>query len=331
MSEATPLLELEDLRCLFPLRRGLSDMVRGEKHHVHAVDAVSFSMRRGEILALVGESGCGKSTLGRMLVRLQDPTGGRMVFDGEDVSDIGGGELKAFRRRAQIVFQNPFEAFDPRMTVGASLMQAMRIHEIGDPASREAKIIEVMEEAGLAPARDFLARYPHELSGGQSQRIATVRAMLLSPEFLVADEPVSMLDVSVRADILNQLLDLRDRDGMSIVFITHDLSVARYIADTIAVMYLGMFVEVGSSEEVISAPKHPYSRALLSNTLPVGDEERPGEPIEIGGEVPTPVDVKPGCRFANRCPYVFDRCRVETPALRTVEGGNRVACHLYEE
>lgn len=331
MSEVTPLLELEDLRCLFPLRRGLSDMIRGEKHHVHAVDSVSFSMRRGEILALVGESGCGKSTLGRMLVRLQDPTGGRMVFDGEDVSDIGGGELKAFRRRAQIVFQNPFEAFDPRMTVGASLMQAMRIHEIGTPAEREARIIEVMEESGLAPARDFLARYPHELSGGQSQRIATVRAMLLSPEFLVADEPVSMLDVSVRADILNQLLDLRDRDGMSIVFITHDLSVARYIADTIAVMYLGMFVEVGASEEVISAPKHPYSRALLSNTLPVGDEERPGEPIEIGGEVPTPVDVKPGCRFANRCPYVFDRCRVETPALRTVEGGNRVACHLYEE
>jgi oligopeptide/dipeptide ABC transporter ATP-binding protein len=330
MSESTPLMELDDLQCLFPVRRGLSDVVRGQKHHIHAVDSVSFSLQRGEILALVGESGCGKSTLGRMLVRLQDPTGGRLMFDGEDVSEIGGAPLKAFRRRAQIVFQNPFEAFDPRMTVGASLMQAMRIHEIGAPASREAKIIEVMEQSGLAPAQDFLARYPHELSGGQSQRIATVRAMLLSPEFLVADEPVSMLDVSVRADILNQLLDLRDRDGMSIVFITHDLSVARYIADTIAVMYLGMFVEVGSSEEVISAPKHPYSQALLSNTLPVGDEERPGEPIAIGGEVPTPVDVKPGCRFANRCPYVFDRCRVETPALRTVEGGNRVACHLYE-
>ncbi len=330
MSE-TPLLELEDLQCLFPVRRSVTDFVRGQKHNIHAVDSVSFSMQRGEILALVGESGCGKSTLGRMLVRLQDATGGRMVFDGEDVSTISGDTLKAFRQRAQIVFQNPFEAFDPRLPIGASLMQALRIHNIGTNADRETRIIEVMERSGLSPARDFLARYPHEVSGGQSQRIATVRAMLLSPEFLVADEPVSMLDVSVRADILNQLLDLRDNEGMSIVFITHDLSVARYIADRIAVMYLGMFVEVGPAEQIIAEPKHPYSRALLSNTLPVGDEGRPGgAPIEIGGEVPTPVDVKPGCRFANRCPYVFDRCRVETPVLRAVEGGTRVACHLYE-
>jgi oligopeptide/dipeptide ABC transporter ATP-binding protein len=308
----------------------VTDIVRGKTSHVHAVDSVSFSMDRGEILALVGESGCGKSTLGRMLVRLQDSTGGQLVFDGEDVSSIGGDELKAFRRRAQIVFQNPFEAFDPRLTVGASLQQAMRIHDIGTRDDREARIVEVMERSGLAPARDFLARFPHELSGGQSQRIATVRAMLLSPEFLVADEPVSMLDVSVRADILNQLLDLRDQDGMSIVFITHDLSVARYIADTIAVMYLGMFVEVGPAEQIIAEPKHPYSRALLSNTLPVGDEGRPGEPIEIGGEVPTPVDIKPGCRFANRCPLVFDRCRVETPQLLTQSDGTKVACHLFD-
>lgn len=330
MSES-PLLELRDMQCLFPLRRGVGDMVRGVKHNVHAVDSVSFSMERGEILALVGESGCGKSTLGRMLVRLQDSTAGHLIFDGEDVSSIGGDALKAFRRRAQIVFQNPFEAFDPRLTVGASLQQAMRIHDIGTPADREAQIVEVMERSGLSPAQDFLARYPHELSGGQSQRIATVRAMLLSPEFLVADEPVSMLDVSVRADILNQLLDLRDQDGMSIVFITHDLSVARYIADTIAVMYLGMFVEVGPAEQIIAAPKHPYSRALLSNTLPVGDEERPGDPIEIGGEVPTPVDIQPGCRFASRCPLAFDRCKVETPQLLTQPDGTKVACHLFDQ
>jgi oligopeptide transport system ATP-binding protein len=329
MSES-PLIEVEDLQCLFPVRRGLGDVLARRAHHVHAVDAVSFSMQRGEIVALVGESGCGKSTIGRMLVKLQDSTGGSILFDGQDVSDIGGEPLKAFRRRAQIIFQNPFEAFDPRLTIGSSLMQALRIHNIGAPAEREAFIVEVMERSGLKPAHDFLARYPHELSGGQSQRIATVRAMLLAPDFLVADEPVSMLDVSVRADILNQLLDLRDDDGMAIVFITHDLSVAHYIANRIAVMYLGMFVEVGPAEEVVSNPRHPYSRALLSNTLPVGDEERPGEPLEIGGEVPTPVDVQPGCRFASRCPFVFDRCRIETPALKAHGGTTEVACHLYD-
>ena len=326
---ATPLLELKNLQCLFPMRRSANDLVRGQHHYVHAVDEVSFEIGRGEIVALVGESGCGKSTLGRMLVKLQETTGGQIIFDGQDVTGIGGNELKQFRRRAQIVFQNPFEAFDPRLTVGDSLQEALRIHNIGTKDDREARIIEVMERSGLSPARAFLARFPHELSGGQSQRIATVRAMLLSPQFMVADEPVSMLDVSVRADILNQLLDLREQTGMSIVFITHDLSVARYIADRIAVMYLGMFVELGEADQVISNPKHPYSRALLSNTLPVGDEVRPGEPLEIGGEVPTPVDVKPGCRFANRCPFVFDRCRQETPQLLAQPDGTAVACHLF--
>lgn len=329
MSE-NALIEVEDLRCLFPVRKGLGDILARRAHNVHAVDSVSFSMQRGEIVALVGESGCGKSTIGRMLVKLQDPTGGSIEFDGQDVTTLGGEPLKSFRRRAQIIFQNPFEAFDPRLTIGSSLMQALRIHDIGSRADREALIVSVMERSGLKPAQDFLARYPHELSGGQSQRIATVRAMLLAPEFLVADEPVSMLDVSVRADILNQLLDLRDDDGMAIVFITHDLSVARYIANRIAVMYLGMFVEIGPAEEIIANPRHPYSRALLSNTLPVGDEVRPGEPIEIGGEVPTPVDIQPGCRFASRCPFAFERCRIETPALKTHGGNTEVACHLYD-
>jgi len=330
MTSTTPLFELQNLQCLFPMRRGFNDLVRGKHHFVHAVDEVTFEIGRGEIVALVGESGCGKSTLGRMLVKLQDTTGGRIVFDGEDVTGIGGTELKQFRRRAQIVFQNPFEAFDPRLTVGDSLREALRIHDIGTKDDRDARIIEVMERSGLTPAWHFLARYPHELSGGQSQRIATVRAMLLSPEFMVADEPVSMLDVSVRADILNQLLDLREQTGMSIVFITHDLSVARYVADRIAVMYLGMFVETGESDQIISNPKHPYSRALLSNTLPVGDEVLTGEPLAIGGEVPTPVDLQPGCRFANRCPFVFDRCRQETPALLPQADGTRVACFLYD-
>jgi oligopeptide transport system ATP-binding protein len=324
------LLEVNELRCLFPLRRGPADLLRRRVHHVHAVDAVSFALRRGEIVALVGESGCGKSTIGRMLVKLQEPTGGSIRFQGQDVSHLEGAALKAFRRRAQIIFQNPFEAFDPRLTIGDSLMQALRIHAIGAKDEREALIAQMMERAGLRPAHDFLARYPHELSGGQSQRIATVRSMLLAPELLVADEPVSMLDVSVRADILNQLLDLRDEEGMGIVFITHDLAVARYIANRIFVMYLGMFVEVGPAEEIIANPRHPYTRALLSNTLPARDDERRGEPMAIGGEVPTPVDLHPGCRFANRCPFVFDRCRVETPALLPHGGATDVACHLYD-
>lgn len=265
-----------------------------------------------------------------MLVKLQEPSGGSIRFQGQDVSRLDGSALKTFRRRAQIIFQNPFEAFDLRLTIGSSLEQALRIHDIGAKADREARIIQAMERACLRPAHDFLSRYPHELSGGQSQRIATVRAMLLAPELLVADEPVSMPDVSVRADILNQLLDLRDQEGMGIVFITHDLAVARYIADRIFVMYLGMFVEVGPAEEVIANPRHPYSRALLSNTLPAHGDERHGEPMAIGGEVPTPIDVQPGCRFANRCPFAFDRCRVETPALLTHGGATAVACHLYD-
>jgi oligopeptide/dipeptide ABC transporter ATP-binding protein len=331
MSEQ-PLLSVEDVRCLFPIRKGIGDLVRGRSSNVHAVDAVSFTLNRGEILALVGESGCGKSTTGRMLVKLETPTDGAIVFDGADIGKLSGAALKQFRRRAQIVFQNPFEAFDPRLTIGSSLEQVLKIHRIGTSRDeREARIVAAMDRSGLTPARDFLSRYPHELSGGQSQRIATVRAMILEPDFLVADEPVSMLDVSVRAEILNQLLDLRDREGMAIVFITHDLSVARYVADRIAVMYLGMFVEIGTAAQIIDAPKHPYSQALLSHTLPAGDEERRGEPIAIGGEVPTPVDVQPGCRFAGRCPHVFDRCRVETPLLRRVAGASDVACHLYDE
>jgi len=329
MSEQV-LVQTEDLACLFPLRRNLGDVIKRELHHVHAVDEVSLALKRGEITALVGESGCGKSTYGRMLVRLQDSTRGQILFAGEDVSHIGGGDLKVFRRRAQIIFQNPFEAFDPRQTIGSSLDQALRIHQLGDKVERQLRITQAMESAGLTPAADFLLRYPHELSGGQLQRVATVRAMLLSPELLVADEPVSMLDLSVRADILNQMLDLRDDTGMAILFITHDLAVARYIADRIAVMYLGMLVELGETEEMVSRPRHPYARAMMSHTLPAGDEPR-RQPIAIGGEVPTPIDMQPGCRFANRCPFVFDRCWKETPALSHRGGLTEVACHLYSE
>lgn len=325
-----PLLDVNNLRCLFPIRRGLSDVLAHRQHMIHAVDTVSFTLEPGEILALVGESGCGKSTTGRALVRMLTPTDGELRFQGQDVTNLAGSGLKAFRRQAQIVFQNPFEVFDPRLTIGSSLRQVLTIHGLGSPAERESRIAGAMESAGLVPAADFLARYPHELSGGQLQRIATVRAMLLEPRLLVADEPVSMLDVSVRADILNQLLDLRDRYGMAIVFITHDIAVARYVATRIAVMYLGAFMETGPAADVIDQPQHPYTRALLSHTLPVGDEPAHREPIEISGDPPSPVDLGVGCRFAGRCPFTFDRCRTETPLLRTVSPGKQVACHLFD-
>jgi oligopeptide/dipeptide ABC transporter ATP-binding protein len=329
MSSA-PLLDVKDLKCLFPIRRGLSDVVAQRRHMVHAVDTVSFTLEPGEILALVGESGCGKSTTGRLIVRMLTPTDGEIRFQGQDVTNLAGSDLKAFRRQAQIVFQNPFEVFDPRLTIDSSLRQVLNIHGLGSPAERESRVVTAMESAGLIPAVDFLARYPHELSGGQLQRIATVRAMLLEPRLLVADEPVSMLDVSVRADILNQLLDLRDRYGMAIVFITHDIAVARYVATRIAVMYLGSFMETGPAADVIDHPQHPYTRALLSHTLPVGDEPTNRDPIEISGDPPSPVDLGAGCRFAGRCPFTFDRCRTETPLLRTVSPQKQVACHLFD-
>jgi oligopeptide/dipeptide ABC transporter ATP-binding protein len=325
-----PMLTVTDLQCLFPMRRTLNDRVNGRHPAIHAVDAVSFTLDQAEILAVVGESGCGKSTTGRMLVRLIEPTGGAIDFDGENVTELDGAALKQFRRKAQIIAQNPFEAFDPRQTVQASLEQPLRIFDIGSPAEREGLIVTALERAGLTPARDFLARYPHELSGGQLQRIATVRVTLLEPKFIVADEPVSMLDVSVRADILNHFLDLRDDTGLAILFITHDIAVARYVASRIAVMYLGMFVETGTTDEVIDRPKHPYTRALLSNTLSVEGDSAGGDPIEIQGDPPTPLNIRPGCRFAGRCPFVFDRCHTVTPVLKPVEGTQNVACHLYD-
>lgn len=330
MSTNPPLLQVTNLERLFPVRRSATDLVTRQRSFVHAVDTVSFDLSAGEILALVGESGCGKSTTGRLVVRMETPTDGTIVFDGQTVADLKGAELRHFRRRVQMIAQNPFEAFDPRQSIASSLDQALRIHKLGTKEQRQERIRRAMEQTGLIPAADFLDRYPHELSGGQLQRIAIIRATLLEPVLLVADEPVSMLDVSVRADILNQFLDLQEQHGIAVILITHDIAVARYLSNRIAVMYLGMFVETGPADLVIDQPQHPYTRALLSHTLTI-DEDAIAERVDITGDPATPMNLKPGCRFANRCPFVFDRCRTETPVLRETMQGKQVACHLFSE
>jgi peptide/nickel transport system ATP-binding protein len=329
---AEPVLRVVDLVKYYRAQRSAIDILQLKKPTwIQAVDGLSLELQNGEILALLGESGCGKSTLARVLMHLEDPTRGAILFAGRDVSRLSGTDKEWFRRRVQIVFQNPYEAFDPRFSLEESLRRPLELHHIGrDAVERREKIIGALQATGLVPPRDFLSRYPHELSGGQLQRIAVIRVMLLQPEILIADEPVSMLDISVRADVLNQLLDLRDQTGAAIIVITHDIAVARYLADRIAVMYLGRLVEVGPTDSVISAPMHPYTQALIASTPKLTALERQNQAaIEVVGEPPKPVNLPPGCRFAARCPVAFDRCRKEEPELLPVADSHVVACHLH--
>lgn len=325
------LISIEALRRWYPVRAAtLNVLGLGSRSYVKAVDGVSLSIGEREILGVIGESGCGKSTLGRLLVRLDDATGGKVLFRQEDVTRVRGKRLKRFRREFQIVFQNPYETFDGRSTVGSVLSAPLRVHGIGATQQEQRQMIaDVLDAAGLRPPEDFIERYPHELSGGQLQRVSLARAMLLRPEFLVADEPVSMLDVSVRAEVLNMLLQMRDQHGMAVLFITHDIAVARYICDRIAVMYLGKIVELGPAMEVVGAPLHPYTQALIAAT-PSPDPDHPVGEAAIIGEPAKPVDPPPGCRFAPRCPRAGSECRRDDPALAAPEAADhQVACWLY--
>ena len=328
----TPLVEAEDLVVRYPVPRGfVGTVARRPKRAVHAVDGVSFSLDPGEMLALVGESGCGKTTTAHALLRLVDPDSGRIRFQGEDVTALPPRALRPLRRRMQLIYQDPYESLDPRFRVYAAIEEPMLIHRVGGSRrERRERVREALVQVELAPAELFLDRYPHELSGGQRQRVAIAASLVLEPQLLVADEPVSMLDVSVRAGVL-RLLDRLRETGLGILMITHDLSTAARFADRIAVMYLGRIVEEGPAREVVRNPQHPYTRALLS-VVPRRDPRQRTRPQILRGEAPNPVRIPSGCRFHPRCPIAVEDCRSHDPELRRPAGAtspeHRAACIL---
>ncbi len=323
------LVELENLRVWFPIKSGI--VLDRHVGDIRAVDDVSFEIRRGETLGLVGESGCGKSTVGRTILRLYKPTSGRIVFDGQDISQLSEGELRPLRRRMQMVFQDPFASLNPRHSVGRIVAEPLRTHGLADRKDAATRVRELLRTVGLPT--DAAGRYPHEFSGGQRQRIGLARALAVNPDFIVADEPVSALDVSIQAQIINLLEQLQEEFDLTYLFIAHDLAVVRHISDRIAVMYLGWIVEVSPAAELYENPLHPYTISLLS-AVPIPDPvvERQRDSILLAGDLPSPADPPKACRFHTRCPFVQPtRCREEVPPLRSLASGHLVACHWAED
>jgi peptide/nickel transport system ATP-binding protein len=322
------LVTVRDLKKWFPVRTGiLEDLFSKEKKYVKAVDGVNFQIKRREIYGLAGESGCGKTTTGRVILRLLEPTSGEVYLGKQEVFSLTKRELNEFRKRAQIIFQDPYESLDPRMNIFDFIAEPLIVHNIGDEEKLVANALKTVE---LTPPEEFYYRFPHELSGGQRQRVAVARAMILNPEFIVADEPVSMLDVSIRSSILKLMFKLRDELGISYLYITHDLATARQVCDKTAIMYLGKFVEEATTEELLRNPTHPYTQALIT-AVPVPDPTGRKSKVAISGEVPSPVDLPPGCRFRTRCPYAMEICRKEEPELVKVGIDHLVSCHLVKE
>jgi oligopeptide/dipeptide ABC transporter ATP-binding protein len=324
-----PILEVRHLHKHFVA--GKQGLFRRGERLVRAVDDVSFAIERGEILALVGESGCGKSTLALTLIGLEQATSGNILFDGEDITHTDAAKKKALRREIQMIFQDPYESLNPVMTIGEIIAESLQVHQIGkNYESRLKRVALALEAAGLKPAEQYINRYPHELSGGQRQRVVIAGALVLEPSVFLADEPVSMLDVSIRADILNLLATLRQERGISMLYITHDLSTVAHIADRIAVMYLGRIVEIGPTMQVLNNPQHPYTKALRS-VVPAPNPRLRGQHIILEGETPNPIDLPPYCRFAARCPLVTERCKHIDPQLVPINDTHAAACILVGE
>lgn len=324
------LLEVKNLKKFFPVRMGFFRTILSKKElFVHAVEDVSFTVDKKEIFALAGESGSGKTTTGRLLLKLIEPTDGRIFFKGQEITNISEREMKPIRRKMQVVFQDPYESLNPRMTVDTIVAEPLRVQGVHDQKIVEEKVAKALENVELIPPDEYLLRFPHELSGGQRQRVAVARALVLDPEFIVADEPVSMLDVSIRAEILNLMVSLQERFNTSFLYITHDLALARHICNRIAVMYLGKVMEMGTVDDVIQEPLHPYTKSLIA-AVPVPDPTSARAEVVIRGEIPSPVNPPSGCRFHTRCPNMIgDICRTKEPPLVDAGNGRVVACHLF--
>lgn len=325
MENNRPLLELVNLKKYFDVSRG--SLFKKEKKYLTAVDDVSFEIYKGETFGLVGESGCGKSTLGRCIVRLYEPTGGSIIYDGEDISNISQKEMLNYRKRLQMIFQDPYASLNTRLTVQEIIGEGIETHNIYTGKEKQEKIYDLLTTVGLK--KEHASRYPHEFSGGQRQRIGIARSLAVEPELVVCDEPISALDVSIQAQVVNMLEDLQDNMGLTYLFIAHDLSMVKHISDRIGVMYLGKMMEITTSKELYKNPLHPYTQALLSS-IPIPDPKvrTSGKRIILQGDVKSPINPPEGCRFNSRCRYVQDICREKTPELREIEPGHFVACHL---
>lgn len=328
MKEA--IIEIKDLRKYFPVSTGFfSSLLSRRELFVHAVDGVSFNIYQGEIFGLAGESGSGKTTTGRVLLRLTDPTSGSIRFKGKDITSLTEAEMKPLRREMQMIFQDPYESLNPRMTINNILLEPLNVQGIGSETERQEKVKMALEAVDLVPPDEFLFRFPHELSGGQRQRVAVARAFVLDPIFIVADEPVSMLDVSIRASVLDIMINLVEKFNASFLYVTHDIALARHMCDRIAVMYLGKVMEMSATEKVVYEPLHPYTKALIS-AVPSPDPTTKRIEVVIKGEIPSPVNPPSGCRFHTRCPVAIEECRKKEPPLIDVGGEHFVACILVK-
>jgi peptide/nickel transport system ATP-binding protein len=334
VSSGESVIRIEGLQKDFLAKIGFWQTLRGRKVLIRALDGVSLDIKKGEIFGLAGESGCGKTTVGRTMLRLTEPTSGTIFFKGKDITHLSKSAVRALRSKMQIVFQDPYESVNPRMSVLDVVAEGVRINKdilgVKSEESVEELVIRALTLVQLTPPQQFMHRYPHELSGGQRQRVAVARALVLQPEFIVADEPVSMLDVSIRAEVLNVMTDLREKLGLSFLFITHDLALAKHVTDKLGIMYLGKIVERGKSDDVIDKPLHPYTQALIA-AIPVPDPDGRKVKVFAGGEVPSALNIPSGCRFHPRCPYAKEICGTTEPELKLIEGDHYVACHFYEE